>query len=91
MQHQKDSCKPVLYIDARFLKVKFTSVILSTETTEHLKPVCYENYYKILSTVAALNVLFIFPEDDIFVSKHVAVGPVLLYVYNIVHFVCCHK
>jgi hypothetical protein len=39
-------------------------------------PICYEIYYKISSTVA----------EDIFVPKHV-----LLYVYNIVHLVGCHK
>jgi hypothetical protein len=50
-------------------------------------PICYGIYYKILSTVAALNLSCIFSEDYIFVSKHVAVRPVLLYVYNIMYLV----
>jgi len=54
-------------------------------------PIRFEIYYKILSTVAALNLSCIFSEDDIFVPKHVAVRPVLLYVYNIMHLVGCRK
>ena len=52
---------------------KFTSDILSTETTGNPMSVCYEICYKILSTVAALHMSCIFPEDNIFVPKHVGV------------------
>jgi len=54
-------------------------------------PICCEIYYKILSTVAVLNWSCIFSEDDIIVPKHVAVRPVFLYVYNIMHLVGCRK
>lgn len=50
---------------------KFTTIILSTETTGNPMPLCYEICYKILSTVAALILSCIFPEDDIFMPKHV--------------------
>ena len=54
-------------------------------------PICYEIYYKILSTIAALNLSFIFSENDIFVPKHVGVRSLFLYAYNSVHLVGCRK